>query len=153
MTSSAIFAEDAPATAQAPAPAPKAVWLDNYDDALAQAKSANKRVLIDFTGSDWCHYCKLMDKEVLSTQKFADYASKNLVLLLVDFPRTRKLPKLVAERNEVLARVMHVQGFPTFVVLDPNGDELTRLPGYLPGGPDHFIAFLKSTENKTSTAK
>ena len=40
-------------------------WGTDYKAALAQAKAENKQVLLDFTGSDWCGYCKLLDKEVL----------------------------------------------------------------------------------------
>jgi thioredoxin-related protein len=137
LASSSVFAEDAP----------KAVWLDNYNDALAQAKAQNKRVLVDFTGSDWCYFCKKMDSEVLGTPKFAEYADKNLVLLIVDFPQRKELPKDVAERNDVLRRVMHVDGFPTFVVLNSDGDEIDRRVGYLSGGPKNFIRFLKVSEN------
>lgn len=131
--------------------APNVVWLENYNDALARAKAENKRVLIDFTGSDWCYFCKKMDAEVLSKAAFADYANKNLVLLKVDFPRSRQLPKDVAERNDVLQRVFGVQGFPTFVVLDPEGDEIDRRIGYQEGGPEGFIRFLKVSENAANT--
>ena len=31
-------------------------WLTDYSKALIQAKTQNKPVLIDFTGSDWCSW-------------------------------------------------------------------------------------------------
>jgi protein disulfide-isomerase len=67
--------------------AAEANWLTDYDQALAQAKQENKKVLIDFTGSTWCPPCIQMHKEVLTQKEFIDYAGKNLVLLLVDLPR------------------------------------------------------------------
>ena len=107
-------------------------------------------MLVDFTGSDWCYYCKKMEADVLSKPEFAEYANQNLVLLIVDFPRSKELPKDVAQRNDVLRRVMHVDGYPTFVVLNSEGDELDRRVGYLNGGPENFIRFLKVSEGKAA---
>jgi protein disulfide-isomerase len=137
-----LLAEEAPT----PVPEPRVVWLENYNDALAKAKAENKRVLVNFTGSDWCYFCIKMDKEVLSTASFAAYADKNLVLLKVDFPRNRELPATIARQNQALGRQFGVQGYPTFVVLDSNGGERDRRAGYQPGGPENFIRFLKVSE-------
>ena len=49
-------------------------WSTDLPKAQAQAKTDNKMVLMDFTGSDWCGWCNKFDKETLSTDKFADYA-------------------------------------------------------------------------------
>src|SRR4051794_12496064 len=51
-------------------------WLDNIDRAKAQAKAENKRILLDFTGSDWCPNCKTLAKEVFSQKEFQAYAAK-----------------------------------------------------------------------------
>ena len=59
-------------------------WLTSVPDAQAQAKKESKLVLLDFTGSDWCSWCKKLDAEVFSQPQFADYAKKNLVLVEVD---------------------------------------------------------------------
>ena len=39
-------------------------WTDDYDVALKRAAAENKLVLADFSGSDWCGWCKKLDKEV-----------------------------------------------------------------------------------------
>ncbi|HEY5791901.1 MAG TPA: thioredoxin family protein, partial [Chthoniobacterales bacterium] len=74
-------------------------WFDNYDTALAQAKKENKPVLVDFTGSDWCPPCKMMDKEVFASTDFQTYAAKSLVLLRVDFPKLKPLSAELQKRN------------------------------------------------------
>ena len=61
-------------------------WLDDYQKAQQEAKASNKLLLLNFTGSDWCGWCIKLDKDVLSQAEFKDYASKNLVLMEVDFP-------------------------------------------------------------------
>src|SRR5438093_216309 len=70
--------------------AQEAHWYTDYEKALEKAKAENKNVLLDFTGSDWCGWCMKMDKDVLKTKEFKEYASKNLVLVEVDFPQNKQ---------------------------------------------------------------
>ena len=117
-------------------------WLTDYAKALAQAKTQNRAVLIDFTGSDWCGWCMKLDREVFSLEDFKSYAAQKLVLLKIDFPRRKALPATETAQNQKLASQFKIQGFPTIVVLKPDGTKAGEL-GYLPGGPKAFIAELE----------
>lgn len=119
------------------------VWTTDYKAAMAQAKATDGKVFLFFTGSDWCGWCKRLDREVLSTRDFVTYAEKNLILVKLDFPRGFRLPADVAKQNEQLTQMYQVGGFPTVVVLDSKGRISGRL-GYQPGGPGAFIDSLKS---------
>jgi thioredoxin-related protein len=119
----------------------------SFDEVLAKAAAEHKRVLIDFSGSDWCYWCQVMEKDVLSKAEFKAYADKNLVVLLADFPSRTQLPSEVQERNYFLKNKYRVNGFPTFVVLSADGKELDRVVGYVRGGPQAFIEILRKTEN------
>jgi protein disulfide-isomerase len=143
---SKLFSDEA---AEAPAAEVAVQWGTDYQEALAAAKAANRRVLVDFTGSDWCHWCKVMEAEVLTKPEFLAYAGANLVLLKVDFPRAR-LPEPLASQNDALARKYNVRGFPCFVVLDPLGAQIDRHSGAMRGGPSAFISFLERTGNALS---
>src|SRR5471030_1383064 len=90
-------------------------WLTNYEKAVAQAKAENKLVLMNFTGSDWCPWCIKMDKEVLDTKEFKDYADKNLVLVEVDFPNSKPQTDEVKKQNGGLKDKYNADGFPTFI--------------------------------------
>src|SRR5262245_55081600 len=68
-------------------------WNENFDKALAQAKTEKKMVLMDFTGSDWCPPCKKLAKDVFSQKEFADYAKDKLVLVELDFPQAKPQAK------------------------------------------------------------
>lgn len=120
----------------------KAGWLTNFAEAEQQAKSQHKLLLMDFTGSDWCGWCIMLEKEVFSKPEFKEYASKNLVLLELDFPRRKEMPEETLAQNQRLAMKYQIQGFPTIVVLDSNGKEVAQL-GYMRGGPEAFIAQLE----------
>jgi len=118
-------------------------WSLDFPKALDRAKTGNKMVLIDFTGSDWCPWCIKFDEEVLSTRKFGAYADANLVLVLADFPSHTKQSSGLKRANEELKRKYQIDGFPTLVVLNSSGKEIGRQVGYLRGGPDAFIAELE----------
>jgi thioredoxin-related protein len=123
-------------------------WLDDYKKAQQEAKASNKLLLLDFTGSDWCGFCIQLDKEVFSQPNFKEYASKNLVLLELDFPRPggsrwKAQAAEVKKQNQELAQQYQVQGFPTLVVLNGDGQKLWQFDGYFPGGTEALIAELE----------
>jgi thioredoxin-related protein len=117
-------------------------WLTDYKRAQQEAKASNKLLLLQFTGSDWCGWCIKLDREVFSKPEFRDYASKNLVLMEADFPRTKPQSPTVRKQNEELAAQYQILGFPTILVLNGEGQKIGEL-GYMPGGPDAFIAELE----------
>lgn len=117
-------------------------WLTDYPQAQQEAKTEQKLLLVDFTGSDWCGWCIRLDKEVFSQPEFQQYAEKNLVLLEIDFPRRKEQTTGVKLQNEKLAQQYGIQGFPTIVVLNGEGKQVGQL-GYMEGGPGAFIAELE----------
>ena len=118
-------------------------WLVDYKRAQEQAKSGKKLLLLNFTGSDWCPGCIMLERDVFATEQFKDYASKNLVLLEVDFPRAKQQSTTLKEQNQRLAEEYQIEGFPTIVVLNGDGRKVWRYDGYFPDGPDAFIAALE----------
>ena len=122
-------------------------WLTDYAKAISQAKAENKQVLMDFTGSDWCGWCIKLDREVFEQKEFKEFADKNLVLLKLDFPRTKPQSAEEKAQNEKLSNQFKIQGFPTIVVLNPDGNKAGEL-GYTPGGPAAFLAELKKEAPK-----
>lgn len=117
-------------------------WLDDFEKAKVQAKAENKKILLDFTGSDWCGWCKKLDAEVFSQQAWKDYAGKKLVLVEVDFPRGFQLSEATKKQNDKLAEKFKVQGFPRIVILSAGGTRKGEL-GYVEGGPEAFIKALE----------
>jgi protein disulfide-isomerase len=65
-------------------------------------------------------------------------------LLKLDFPRRKELSPEEKEQNHKLGQQFAIEGFPTYVLVDPTGKELKRQIGYLEGGPKKFIEWAKS---------
>jgi len=118
-------------------------WVTDYKKAQEDAKAGKKLMFLEFTGSDWCGWCMKLDKEVFSTPEFQNYASRNLILVKLDFPRRRPQTEALKKQNEQLAQKYGIQGFPTIIVLNGQGEKVGEL-GYMEGGPSPFLAKLET---------
>jgi len=117
-------------------------WITDYQAALKASAELEKPILVNFTGSDWCIWCKRLSSEVFTQKEFIEYAKANLVLLKLDFPRSLPQPPLEKKQNEELAGKFKIGGFPTILVLDKDGTEIART-GYQQGGAASYVAHLK----------
>lgn len=118
-------------------------WQDNFEKALQQAKKENKAVLVNFTGSDWCIWCKRLTDEVFSKSEFENYADENLILVKLDFPRSIEQTTETKLYNNNLAQRYRVQGFPTILLFNSSG-KLVLTTGYQQGGPVNYVKQLKT---------
>ena len=82
-----------------------------------------------------------MDKEVFAKSEFAEYATKNLVLVEVDFPSKKPQPAALKKANQALKEKYSIEAFPTLVVFDREGKKLGEEVGYR--GPKALIAKLE----------
>ncbi len=128
-------------------------WTMDYDAAVKLAAEKKLPLILNFTGSDWCGWCKLMDKNVFAKSEWQKFAAKNAVLVTIDFPQDKSIvPEKYVARNSKLQGEFGVQGFPSYVILDSDGK--TKI-GQLGAGqdktPKSFIAEFE-TVVKTSTA-
>jgi protein disulfide-isomerase len=134
------------ATAQA---VPPPGWTEDYAKAVEKAKTEKKNILLDFTGSDWCGYCIALDKEVFATAKFKTWAKDNVILVKVDFPRTKPQSAKLKQQNSELKSKYPFGGYPTVVIVDSEGKEVAKKSGYSPGsGPVAYIEGLGGTSSK-----
>lgn len=121
-------------------------WTQAYQAAKALAARKGIPILLNFSGSDWCYWCKLMDRQVFSQQAWGDWAKDNIALVLIDFPRDKSLvPAEYAARNEGLMKKYAVPGFPTFILLSPDAKTvLGQLGASRDATPESFIAEIEA---------
>jgi len=118
-------------------------WGTDYPKALDRAKADNKAVLVYFMSSEDGN-CAKVKGETLDTPEFKHYAQKNLVLVEMDFGHHQAGQSAsLKEQNDNLGQKLGIGGFPTFVVMDSTGKVLGQV-GYIAGGPEPFIARLKT---------
>ncbi len=116
-------------------------WETDFKKALSAAKASGKYIMLDFSGSDWCGWCIKLEKEVFSQDAFKDFAEKNLVCVLVDFPRKKMQTGEQKQQNRDLATKYGIRGYPTIIILSPDGEPVD-MTGYLQGGSRNYVQHL-----------
>ena len=123
-------------------------FTDNLDEALAKAKAEGKLIYACFSGSDWCYWCKKLEKEVLSDPLFVAGVMDDYVLVFIDSPENKALLSDRAKvENEKLTKRYGIRGFPTALILDGNGKKIGKT-GYRQGGAAEYVKHLKSFRKK-----
>lgn len=121
-------------------------WTQDFEAAKALAATNGLPILMNFTGSDWCGWCKLMDRLVFSQKEWKSWAKDKVVLVFIDFPRDEsKVPKKFRSRNRDLQNQYGVRGYPTYIVLSSDASTvLGRLGASRDATPGSFIDQLSA---------
>ena len=98
-------------------------WTTNLERALAIAKQNKKFVMAQFTGSDWCPPCMMMQKAVFSKSSFTRLVPKKFILVKIDIPRSNKAMSL---KNGKVMKNYNVTGVPTILLFGDDGKEFSR---------------------------
>ena len=88
-------------------------WYTNIMEAQEKSKTTHKPIFGFFTGSDWCIWCHKLQNDVFDKPEFIKWAQQNVILLELDFPRTKQLSPELAKQNSELQQGFKVQGYPT----------------------------------------
>ncbi len=116
-------------------------WETDLDTALARAAAENRVVFAYFAGSDWCGWCMRLKDEVLDSDLFRDFSRRFVVPVLIDFPRELPQSEALAAANQRHAEHYRVEGFPTVLLLSPDGTVVYRT-GYVAGGAGNYVSNL-----------
>jgi protein disulfide-isomerase len=120
-------------------------WESNVNKAIEVSKKTKKPMLLFFTGSDWCGWCIRLQKEVLKTPEFSAWAKQNVVLVELDYPRSKPQTNEIKQQNSQLQQIFSIQGYPTVhfaTVTETKGKiNFNSLgnTGYVSGGPSAWL--------------
>lgn len=146
-----------------PAPMHNLEWHSSLQEVHELSKATHKPIFAFFTGSDWCGWCKKLQRDVFAKPEFVEWASKNVILLELDFPRTKQLPPDLAQQNSGMQQALKVTGYPTCWILFTAKDEATNNFNLAPVGSlgypqgaeigNEQIKFLNDANKIMSTIK
>jgi thioredoxin-related protein len=122
-------------------------WYTNYDEAQKVAQSENKPLFLLFTGSDWCGFCKKLDREVFSKPEFARLSGDKYIFVELDFPQNKPQSAAIKAQNAQLQQKYNIQGYPTVIIVSPQGKKLAQT-GYMAGGPKKYAEHLNGLLGK-----
>ena len=93
-------------------------WLINFEEAYQKSTETNKPIMANFTGSDWCGWCKKLKKAVFDTEVFKSWANNNVILLELDYPRRTPQDPAIKQQNQNLQQTFRqfVRGYPTVLL-------------------------------------
>mgnify|MGYP000083583438 FL=1 len=94
-------------------------WNTDMNKAIEISHNTGKPLMLFFTGSDWCGWCIKLQKAVFSKPDFVKWATKNVVLVELDFPRRTKISEELTAQNRNLQQMFGVKGYPTVWFVTP----------------------------------
>ncbi len=107
-------------------------WLNRVDDAVRQARTTDRLILVDLY-ADWCGWCKTLERDVFTTKTFRDFA-KDYVLLRVDVEDRGEGSRLQVQYK--------VSSLPTMLIIDADQIHVGSVPGYSPAPA--YVASLRA---------
>ena len=122
-------------------------WIEDMRLAQAVAAQQNRYILVNFTSMDSSDWCQKIQHEIFDTDEFTSYAKKHLVLVRLDFPTATTQPEALKTQNQTMAEMYNVRGYPTVIVLNPLGQEVTDAK-YEKGGPGPLLAQMDDVIKK-----
>jgi thiol:disulfide interchange protein len=92
-----------------------------FKEALEKAQAEDKPIFLDIYAT-WCGPCKMLKKKTFSTKEVGDYYNANFINIAVDGE--------TAEGRELVQKY-NIQGYPTLLILDKRGKQLTNQVGFV----------------------
>lgn len=123
-------------------------WKTSLEEAKAEANKENKKILLVFSGSDWCAPCMKLEKNVWQSEVFKKEATEKYVLIKADFPKKKanQLSSELTENNNKLAEKYNKDGnFPLVVMLDKNG-KVQGMTGFKNISAENYVKLLNTLE-------
>ncbi|MBW3468292.1 thioredoxin family protein [Arthrospiribacter ruber] len=121
-------------------------WL-TFDQAANMTQDNPKMILVDVY-TDWCGWCKKMDKETFTDPKVVAYINENFYPVKMNAENTKKTFEFRGKEytEATMAKAMRVSSYPNFVIMDAAMENITQMPGYRQ--PDPFLEGLSSLMDK-----
>jgi len=134
-------------------PTKKVSWLSSYQDARRESMRSGKPLLIWFTrtGSPASPKCVTLNRELFATHEFSTWAKESIVRLKVDasggVDNKGRFEGVEVDRRKYAQKLKeqyHVLGFPSLIVLQPDGGVFKRMRGYKKGSNNELWDSLKN---------
>jgi len=109
--------------------ASKEIQWQAFEPGMKAIKDGKKKGFLHFY-TDWCHYCKVMNKETFIDPKIIAYLNENFVNIRVN-----------ADQEKSVAEMFRVKPVPDNWFIGDDATPLSHQPGYIPA--DKFLVMLQ----------
>ena len=136
---------------------PEIQWL-TWEEVTRRMEAAPRKIFVDIY-TDWCGWCKVMDKKTFTDPAIQKYLKKNFHIVKFDAERKNPVPFkgkqyewVAGGRRGINQLALELLGsrlsYPTLVYLDENMNKITSSPGYKT--PEQLIQELKAINDMKS---
>lgn len=116
-------------------------WYTNYEESIKRAKEKNLPLFLLFSGTDWCPWCKKLEKNILEKPEFYEGITDKYVFCLIEFPMKKSVDPDKLAYNKSLMQEYEVIGFPTIAIVDVDKGLITQV-GYLAISPEEYREYI-----------
>jgi thioredoxin-related protein len=119
----------------------QAIEWHAFDKGLELAQQQKKLMVVDIY-TDWCHWCKVMDKDTYGNSEVVAFARQNVIMTKLNAETTERFKfKGASYSGRELSMMFGVTGFPTTAFMNDKGELIAKVPGFIPA--DRFTLILK----------
>lgn len=112
-----------------------------WNEGLQEARATKRPVIVDVY-TNWCGWCRRMDRDVYQRADIVDYLRKQYVTIKLNAESSEPATyEGRATTSQKIAQRFRVSGYPTTLFLRSSGEHMANVPGYVPG--DKFLLLLR----------
>jgi len=106
----------------------------DYKKVFAVASRSNRMIFLDFS-TVWCGPCQYFEKRFQPDSALMNFMNETFFTCKIDAEH---------EFNKEIVSKYNISAYPTFIITDSNGDEISRIVGLKEKAPTEFIDLLKN---------
>lgn len=121
-------------------------------EAFTEAKTSKKKIVLDVY-TDWCGWCKRMDKSTYGDANVAAYLGEKYVVAKMNPEKEGTVQYQGKNYTQAeFAQALGISGYPATAFFDENGELLTVIPGFVqPADFQKVLTYFAENIHKTKT--
>lgn len=101
--------------------------FNDWELAKKESEISKKNILIILTGAEWCKPCVKMEKNVIKTEAFTEYANQTLIILEINLPRHWDYDSKVVKDYVFFRDKYQTNALPSLILVNSDGKAITTI--------------------------
>lgn len=124
----------------------KIEWI-SLSEAHEKMQAEPRKIIVDVY-TNWCGWCKRMDRDTFANEDIAKYVNENFYAVKLNAEsQDEELIMGESMSHRTIARQLQVSGYPTIVIINEDFKTFTPYPGYKDAKA--FMKMLEALKKKS----